>query len=165
MIIRDMQLHDIPSFCQAMGKVAEEKRYLLTTETPSIEKMTKWVESYIEQPHAHSVAEDNGVIVGWTDITPLKRQSLCHVGNLGIGVVAGYRGQGLGQRLISRTIKQAWKIGLERIQLEVFSDNEAAIRLYLKHGFEIEGVRRRACYMNDNYLDIIGMAQLAGNKQ
>jgi L-amino acid N-acyltransferase YncA len=163
MIIRDMQQQDIASFCLAIGKVAAEQRFILTTEIPSVDKMTEWVNSYIDQPHAHSIAEDNGAIVGWADIIPLKRQSLSHVGNLGMGVISGYRGQGLGQRLMSSVLEKAWAIGLERIQLEVFSDNETALRLYRKHGFDTEGVKRKACFMNDRYLDIICMALLTEN--
>ena len=159
MIIREFRKSDTASFCDAIGEVAQERRYILTTEAPSLQKINEWVETYLNEPHAHFIAEDNGRVVGWADIIRLKRPSLAHIGNLGMGVLAAYRGRGVGNELIKHTLDKAWEIGLERIQLEVFSNNAAALNLYQKHGFEIEGHKRKACYMNDEYLDIICMAQ------
>ncbi len=159
MEIRDLQLDDIAPFCQAIGQVAAEQRYILTTQTPPEDKMADWVKSYIDKPHVHFIAEHKEQLIGWCDIIPLPRQNQSHMANLGMGIVAGYRGQGLGQQLISRALARADAIAIQRIQLEVFSDNVAAIRLYQKHGFQQEGVKRKACFMRQRYLDIIAMAR------
>lgn len=83
-----------------------------------------------------------------------------HAGNLGMGVLKSYRRQGLGYRLVRAAIDLVWDEGLTRVELEVFASNTAAISLYTKCGFEREGVKRRARYIDGKYDDIILMALL-----
>ena len=47
-----------------------------------------------------------------------------------------------------------------RVELEVFHDNQRALRLYQRPGFEQEGVKRKACLREGEYHDIIVMAIL-----
>jgi len=55
-------------------------------------------------------------------------------------------------------LNHAGNIGLERVELEVFASNHAAIRLYENLGFEVEGTLRRACKLDGNYDDLLRMA-------
>jgi len=43
--------------------------------------------------------------------------------------------------------------GLEKISLTVFSTNEAAINLYRKFGFQIEGISKRQYKIEGKYVD------------
>ncbi len=56
----------------------------------------------------------------------------------GVGVAVPHRGQGLGKTLMLGVIDEARTRGLEEIWLEVLVQNEPAIRLYEKLGFERE---------------------------
>jgi L-phenylalanine/L-methionine N-acetyltransferase len=98
-------------------------------------------------------------IIGWADIIPLDHSTMNHVGCLGMGVMAEFRGQGIGSKLLASVIQHAWANGLKRLELEVFADNEVAIALYKKHGFVQEGVKRFARVVDGHYQDIIVMAQ------
>ncbi len=49
---------------------------------------------------------------------------------------------------------------LVRIELEVFADNEKAIALYKKYGFEIEGKIRMAAIRNGEYVDEYKMGRV-----
>ena len=49
---------------------------------------------------------------------------------------------------------------LVRVELEVFADNEQAIRLYEKLGFEKEGLLRMTTVRNGRYVDEYKMARL-----
>ena len=98
-------------------------------------------------------------IVGWADIIPHVRDSVRHVARLGMGVVAEQRGQGIGNQLLERAMNHAWERGLKRLELEVFADNEVALNLYRKHGYEVEGVKRFARCLDGVYQDIVIMGQ------
>ena len=60
-----------------------------------------------------------------------------------MGVHDAWQRQGVGTTLLAALVDAAdnW-MGLKRIELTVFSDNAAAIRLYEKFGFEPEGICR-----------------------
>ena len=83
-----------------------------------------------------------------------------HIGELGMGVHKDYRRLGLGERLAKAVIEKAVENGLERIELEVFASNTAAINLYKKLGFTIEGVHKHGRKIDGKYDDVISMALL-----
>lgn len=49
---------------------------------------------------------------------------------------------------------------MTRLELTVICENEAAKRLYLKSGFEIEGVKRKSVCVDGAYLDEYYMARI-----
>ncbi len=79
----------------------------------------------------------------WNDARPLEycgtiqgvasRPGLGAVQNLGI--VRGHRNRKLGSCLLFRALQGFREAGLERVFLEVTSDNVGAIQLYRRHGF------------------------------
>jgi RimJ/RimL family protein N-acetyltransferase len=73
-------------------------------------------------------------------------------------------GQGLG-REITRLVAH-WRfqtLGLHRIELEVLTSNERAIRCYEAVGFRREGVRRQAELYPDGWKDFLYMSLLASD--
>ena len=56
-------------------------------------------------------------------------------------------------------------LNLHRIQLHVFKDNKAAIRIYEKIGFKIEGTLREAMYHHGRYCDFLVMGCLKSEWQ
>lgn len=54
----------------------------------------------------------------------------------------------------------ARQAGMERIELDVFASNKAAIALYMKLGFVTEGVKCRARKLDGDYDDNVFMALL-----
>ncbi len=157
--VRQIELNDVAGFRAALASVAGEKKYLFTVEPPPLDRIHAFVETNVEQDHAQYVAIAEGCIVGWADIVPISRQSMTHVGTLGMGVVSEYRGQGIGHQLLGKTIAHAWQQRLKRLELEVFTDNEIAMKLYQKHGYQMEGVKRFARCLDGVYQDVVVMAQ------
>lgn len=157
--VRPIQLDDLAGFRDAMARVAAERRYLLTVELPSPENTEVYIRHNVEQNHAQYVAVIDQQIVGLADIIPHVRDSVRHVARLGMGVVAEQRGQGIGNQLLERAMNHAWERGLKRLELEVFADNEVALNLYRKHGYEVEGVKRFARCLDGVYQDIVIMGQ------
>ena len=158
-LIRQIKVHDAPGFWSAFAEVAGEKKYLLRTEPPPFRDVEAFIRANMEKGHAYYVAVNDETIIGWADIIPLNRPTLTHVGVLGMGVLAGYRGQGIGDQLLKEVTEHAWASGLKRLELAVFSDNEPAIRLYKKHGYVQEGVKRYARFIDGQYQDMVMMAQ------
>lgn len=84
-----------------------------------------------------------------------------HVGAIGMSVHDDWQGKGVGSALMRAGLDLAdnW-LNLTRLELEVYTDNEAAIRLYERFGFEREGLLRQHAYRDGRYVDSYSMARL-----
>jgi RimJ/RimL family protein N-acetyltransferase len=152
-------------FHAVLDLVARERKYLAMVEAPPLEKVREFIRRNVSRGALQWVAVDsarsvhNGV-VGWCDILPDEREGFRHVGRLGMGVHPDYRGRGIGPRLVASALSAARPLGLERVDLEVFASNVAAIRLYERLGFVHEGVRRRVRKLDGYYEDNLFMSLL-----
>lgn len=81
------------------------------------------------------LAKDKGKIVADAGLHRLPRR-MGHRADLGISVSKEYWNKGIGSRLLSQIIEFAKANSIEIIDLQVRSDNAAAIHLYEKFGFE-----------------------------
>ena len=75
-------------------------------------------------------------------------------------VLKKYWGEGIGGKLINHTIEYCKLNSIKKIELEVRIDNERAIKLYKKFGFEIEGEIKKSVYLNGNYYNCYFMGLL-----
>jgi len=84
-----------------------------------------------------------------------------HVGAIGMGVHDEWQGKGIGTALMRAGLDLAdnW-LNLTRLELEVYTDNEPAIRLYERFGFEREGRLRQHAFRDGCYVDSYMMARL-----
>lgn len=62
-----------------------------------------------------------------------------HRVSMGIALYQRYTGMGIGKAMIEKLLAIAKEKGIEQMELEVVADNERAISLYKKMGFEIYG--------------------------
>jgi ribosomal protein S18 acetylase RimI-like enzyme len=150
----------IEGFHAVLDSVACEGKYLAFLGAPPLEKVRKFVHAQREQRLPQFVALVDGQVVGWCDISSLNRPLFAHSGVLGIGILAEYRGCGIGEALLRATLDEAKVRGLTRVELTVREKNVGAAALYRKLGFEVEGVKRQAVKHGDAYEDLICMAVL-----
>lgn len=54
-----------------------------------------------------------------------------------MAISESYRGQGIGQQLLRHILRTAQELQKQGVRLEVKCDNQAAVRLYRRHGFEV----------------------------
>jgi RimJ/RimL family protein N-acetyltransferase len=157
----------VESFHRTLDTVAREKRYLAFLEAPPIEQTRKYVLDNIKQGHPQLVALAAGEVIGWCDVVPKPRPIYAHSGVLGIGLLPQMRAKGIGIRLIRQTLAAARSFGFSRIELTVRENNQAAIALYEKVGFETEGLMRQAARVDGAYENVALMALLfeAGTRQ
>ncbi|WP_077037213.1 GNAT family N-acetyltransferase [Pelomonas sp. KK5] len=112
--------------------------------------------------HLMLVAERDDELVGCAGLHPvgpaLRRR---HAMTLGISVSPHAQGQGIGRALMEALIDYADRWGqVLRIELTVYADNERAIRLYERCGFEREGRLRGYALRDGRYEDCLTMARL-----
>lgn len=107
------------------------------------------------------VACIDGALVGQLTLELNQRVRRRHVATFGISVDARYHGKSVGSALMKAMLDICDNWGaIERIELTVFTDNQSAIALYRKFGFEIEGTGRRFAFRNGEMVDAYHMARI-----
>jgi RimJ/RimL family protein N-acetyltransferase len=166
-MIAPMQIAIVPitprlvrGFHAALDSVAREGRFLAMLEAPPLAAARSFVRNGARAGAIHNVAVAGRQVIGWCDVNRTRYATQRHSGTLGMGIVAGYRGQGIGGDLLATTLADADALGLTRIELRVRTDNAPAIRLYERSGFSVEGTCRRYLHANGAYHDALIMARL-----
>lgn len=114
-------------------------------------------------PGSHMfAAESEGRVVGAAGLFPFGASPrLRHQMGFGIGVHPEAQAQGVGHALLTAVMNLADDyLGLERVVLEVYVDNDRARALYEKHGFVHEGTQRMVAFRRGTYVDGHQMARL-----
>ena len=114
---------------------------------------------------AERVVDGKAVVVGSSGLHPLSAlPRLRHSALLGISVAPEAQGKGVGTALMQAMCDFAdrW-MQVQRIQLDVYTDNTAAIALYRKFGFETEATQRGYALRDGAYVDSHCMARLHPN--
>lgn len=159
MIIQHATSEFAESYCKAVDTVARERKYLGSTVGFPIESTLEFVKLIESKNLSQYYAIENGEVVGWCDIIPKSYEGLTHVGVLGMGVLKDFRGKGLGTELMKKAIEHARANGLEKIELDVYESNHAAIALYRKFGFAEEGKRIKGRKLDGVYDNIVMMGK------
>jgi RimJ/RimL family protein N-acetyltransferase len=159
--ISPITVDDIESFHFCLDLVAREGRFLALLEAPALDHMTAFVTDNIAKGVPQVVArESDGRVVGWCDISPGWHHTLRHCGSLGMGLLPTHRGKGLGEAMLKACLPLAVGAGITRVELEARSDNERALRLYRRLGFQYEGTKQRGMRVDGVYQDTTAMALL-----
>ncbi|WP_117192512.1 GNAT family N-acetyltransferase [Rhizobium terrae] len=122
------------------------------------------IRKVLENPASNSfslVAELDGRIVGDCGLTRFTNPRRAHTGSIGMGVHDAYQSRGIGSALIGEALAIAdrW-LNLKRVELTVYIDNEPALALYRKFGFEVEGHLKMFGFRDGEYIDAYQMARL-----
>jgi ribosomal protein S18 acetylase RimI-like enzyme len=156
--IRPARESDAVSGCDAVNAIAAEKWYLASVDGFSTEQTRTFLRRVIDGalPQVLAVVEEK--VVGFCDILPNTTKGFTHVGRLGMGVRSEWRRQGIGRRMLDACLALARNAGIEKVELEVFSDNVGAVQLYDSFGFRQEGLKVRGRKLEGRYQDVKLMA-------
>src|SRR5262245_31282730 len=106
-----MREGEVEGFRAVFDAVAQERRFLLVLEAPPLESMRASIQKSIFGGHPRLIALDEGAVIGWCHVIPFEQAIAAHSGNLVMGLLPGYRGQHLGERLIRQTLEAADNFG------------------------------------------------------
>jgi len=96
-------------------------------------------------------------LVGMCDVRRRKAKDEHHSAVLGIVILEGYRGVGIGERMMGEALRQARALGIWLVELTVFAINHAAIHLYEKMGFRRVGTIPEKIVRGERHFDEVTM--------
>jgi len=107
------------------------------------------------------VAELDSKVVGHVSLLMSNKAREKHSASIAIAVHPDRHGKGIGKQLLLEAINQAdnW-LNLLRLELEVYPDNEAALHLYKKLGFKLEGEKSHCSFKDGKFSNLLLLARL-----
>jgi putative acetyltransferase len=123
-----------------------------------------WRKRLAEQPEGNYlfVACAGDEVVGNAGLhKPSNSPRRSHAMGIGMAVHSAWQGKGVGSALMRTlcNVADGW-LNVTRLELTVFTDNERALALYRKFGFEIEGTHREYALRAGRYADTYAMARI-----
>jgi ribosomal protein S18 acetylase RimI-like enzyme len=85
------------------------------------------------------VARVEGALAGSYYLKPNFAGRAAHIANAGYFVVAGLRGQGVGEALVHHSFGEARALGFDAMQFNLVFESNPARRLYERLGFQVVG--------------------------
>ncbi len=163
--VRTATADDAPATLALLRSVVEEGSYTLR-EAAELTTTEDEERDHIEEDRAAPgalclvAAEEDGTVVGTVRASAGTYRRTRHFADIGsLWVDAIRRRQGVARGLLSALVSWARDHPeIEKLGLFVFSTNEAAIRLYARHGFLVEGRYPRDIKFGDgSYADTVAM--------
>ena len=163
-IIRLAQKEDAESYYNQNYNPLDKELARLTgcKEAFTKEEVLSFFDKSIEEPDRYLflIVAPDGHIVGESVINEIDFDLRC--ANFRIAIYRSTeRGKGIGTWAVETTRDFAFEeLKLHRLELDVFSFNPRAERVYLKAGFKREGILRDAVFDGNDYADDILMSIL-----
>jgi RimJ/RimL family protein N-acetyltransferase len=164
MLIREIKPDDAEKLINLIKQVESESQYMLfepgERKMSSSEKKNRIEIMRKSDNSTIFVAEDDHQLIGYLIVIGGNAIRNKHSVYLVIGILAKYRGRGIGTKLFKQLENWAIIQKIHRLELTVVTRNEAGLKLYQKMGFEAEGTKRHSLYINGEYLDEYSMSKL-----
>jgi RimJ/RimL family protein N-acetyltransferase len=141
MRVRAATPEDAAELGRGLKIVVDEKRWLAIQPPVTDAEMAEGIRARLDEGQQLFALEDDeggGALVGLINLRPTRIEG---VWSIGMWILAEHRGKGGGRLLVDAAI-EARPRDVHKIELEVWPENESAIRLYERAGFEREGLRR-----------------------
>lgn len=144
LLVRNAVASDARALRDVMQRTHSETDYLLSyPDEQSVDdeqEARSLAETERSDNEVELVAVLGGRIVGSAGITALgSRRKVVHRARFGISILKEYWGMGIGRVLMESSIDCARRAGYTQLELEVVADNQRALSLYRREGFEEYG--------------------------
>jgi diamine N-acetyltransferase len=159
-LLRRMGRQDVEDVVRMRGE-PEVQAQLFSEQPPTLEEHRRWLAGMEARGDRHEfmiVDRTSGRSVGTIGLSHIDRTHRRAEYGILLGE-PGARGKGLAAEASRLLLDYAFRtLGLVRVYLHVFPDNEAAVRLYERVGFAREGLLRRHVSKRGRFHDVVVMA-------
>lgn len=96
------------------------------------------------------IAEIEGEVVGSCNVgLVFNKRRYCHRASMALLIKRDHWNKGIGKTMMEECLEWCKGRNIEQLELEVVKDNTRAISLYMKYGFEVQGVKKHALKYGD----------------
>jgi L-amino acid N-acyltransferase YncA len=160
LLLREARPADAASIAAIYNQGILDRIATLETEERTPEERAAWLAARGPR-HPVLVAEVGGQVVGWGSLNPFNpRKAYDHVADFSLYVERGWRGKGVGSRLLTALIERARSLGFHKLVLAAFPWNAAGMAVYRKHGFRTVGTYTEQGMLDGKWVDTVLMEKL-----
>jgi RimJ/RimL family protein N-acetyltransferase len=170
LIVRRAQRRDAPRFLAHMTAIVTETNQLLqsvedplpelSTQRAIIEHFNRLGNCLFLVAHRPGRGVGRAEIIGSLTLLGGSTRRTRHVSRLGMGVRKAQWGRGIGRSLVDAALQWARQAkDVERVALQVYASNEAALALYESTGFQVDGRLEGEVRLDDGLEDLITMSR------
>ena len=164
--LRSAEKEDLKTFVRWFND-PHVRQHLTMFRPLSMAQEERWFENLLQQENEvffviDIETENHWTPLGTVGLHPIDWKNRSAVFGICLGTPDDW-GKGYGTDAVRTMLKYCLEeLNLNRVELNVFKDNERAIRCYEKSGFRQEGLKRQAMYRHGKYVDVIIMSVLKG---
>ncbi len=162
--VREITPDDAAAYIQLRLQIDAETRFMIFQAEPgslSPRRVRSRLELILSTDNQTIfVAEEGEQLVGFLCATGGVYRHDCHNVQIVVGVRQAFTCQGIGTRLLGACECWARAHDLYRLELSVMTYNHAAVALYTKLGFEIDGLAKAMLRVDDEYVDLYYMSKV-----
>lgn len=165
-VIRRATIDDGSALLDLKNALDHETRMMMFEageRTTTVDEYRKALLTFLDRSNCGLFVAGTGAqLVGFLEAAGGDFRRNRHSAVIVLGVLEGYRGRGIGKRLLEELEKWSSERGVTRLELTVMAHNERALRLYERAGFVTEGTRRRSLLVDGKWVDEFLMAKVLG---
>ena len=151
---------DAGAICLIYNQGIEDRVATLETDLRTPDERRQWLAGRGPR-HPVIVAEARGDVVGWGSLNVFSpRKAYDSVADFSIYIERGWRGKGVGSRLLERLIELARELGYHKLVLSAFPWNTGGMALYQKLGFRTVGIYKEQGRLDGKWVDTIIMEKV-----
>jgi phosphinothricin acetyltransferase len=155
---------DAAAICQIYNQGIEDRIATLETELRTPQERGQWLAARgPKHPVYVAIAKDDGdeTIVGWGSLNVYNaRPAYQYVADFSVYIERGWRGKGVGRRLLEHLIEQARALGYHKMMLSTFPFNATGVALYERLGFTRVGILHEMGQLDGRWVDTLIMEKL-----
>lgn len=155
--IREWQENDAEAIAALYRQLNTEEKYM-AGEINQLRNLDKNLKEHGKT--GLFVLDDGERLVGAAAVTGHGFEKIRHRAMVAIGISKDYQNQGYGKQLLERIDEWAKKNDVFRLELTVAAKNRAAMILFDRAGYRVEGMRRAALVVDNERVDEFYMARL-----
>lgn len=163
MIIRKAEIQDAKNYLQMLKLLDNETKNMMYEpgeRKATVEQIKDRIAAMSGDSGVIFLIENENKINGFLAAQRGFANRIRHSAYIVVGLLKEYRGKKLGTKLFEELEKWAIEKNITRLELTVVKSNEAAIKLYEKSGFSIEGIKENAMIIDGKYVDEYYMGKI-----
>ena len=152
--IRFAALEDLGAITQIYNEAVVNSVAAFDTEPKTLDEQKSWFANHGSRSPI-LVAELDDLIVGWASLSKWSdRCAYSDTAEISIYVRQGYRGKGIGKKLIDAILREVKKVRLHVVIARIAEGNDISMQLHLAVGFEYIGTMKEVGRKFGKFLDV-----------